>query len=106
MATGAKEAANANPNAAQLLKQALTANTKKEGNADSIAAGAKKEESSKSAGESRDKNKCIICLDREKVFACIPCGHLVLCDMCSSMRGLNSCPLCRVPISSLIKIYL
>jgi hypothetical protein len=36
---------------------------------------------------------CVICFDREKNTAFIPCGHFGLCDACA--LGLRRCPVCR-----------
>ena len=29
--------------------------------------------------------ECTVCLDADKSFACMPCGHLCMCDMCAAM---------------------
>eukprot|EP00164_Ancoracysta_twista_P001154 GFYU01001515.1.p1 GENE.GFYU01001515.1~~GFYU01001515.1.p1 ORF type:complete len:343 (+),score=80.62 GFYU01001515.1:16-1044(+) len=57
--------------------------------------------------------KCLICLERDKCMAVIPCGHMVSCEQCceqvaagpsNSKKG-HACPVCRESISSFMKIY-
>ena len=52
---------------------------------------------------------CCVCLGEQRATeACIPCGHLVLCQSCGprcrDTRG--KCPFCRAPILELIKIQM
>ena len=52
----------------------------------------------------RDERLCKICADKELGVVFIPCGHLVTCTTCAA--SLNSCPVCRSTITSLVKTYL
>jgi hypothetical protein len=55
------------------------------------------------------KNPCTICLDKPRIYASVPCGHLSLCESCGKDDGLakikNSCPCCRENITGLLRIY-
>ncbi len=48
-------------------------------------------------------DKCIICLDAEKVLAILPCGHLTTCVSCG--HAVKSCPLCRGQKEAVVTIY-
>lgn len=63
---------------------------------------------------------CIICADREKNTAFTKCGHLCMCFPCAESyknqttpgptrsrqtRRKNLCPVCRQPITSILRIY-
>ena len=54
--------------------------------------------------ENEDNMKCSICLDNNKCMLFLPCKHVSCCEKCA--ENLDSCPLCRNPIQSKIKIYL
>jgi ubiquitin len=54
--------------------------------------------------ELEEKNKCIICLDGDKEFAIIPCGHLVLCSTCVNIK-INKCPICQGIIQKILRIF-
>jgi uncharacterized protein YbdZ (MbtH family) len=53
--------------------------------------------------ELTDDNSCIICLEKERCVALIPCGHLCLCRDCSGTQ--TKCPVCRTPIQDLLRTY-
>jgi len=67
------------------------------------------EEKNKSLNDrvQNSENDCVICLERSKSMACVPCGHYVLCKECSSEIISNSgiCPICRRHIVQFIQIY-
>ncbi|KAL3333914.1 hypothetical protein AABB24_030602 [Solanum stoloniferum] len=50
---------------------------------------------------------CIICWEASVEGACVPCGHMVGCMQClnqiKSKKG--ECPICRVKIDQVIKLY-
>merc|ERR1719193_2237107 len=48
-----------------------------------------------SSNQEVDHVKCNICIDREKNFVCIPCGH-AFCSVC--IKELSLCPLCRASV--------
>lgn len=47
---------------------------------------------------------CVICVENERENACIPCGHLCLCNGCS--KKILLCPLCRKDVESFIHVYM
>ena len=59
--------------------------------------------------EHREVASCAICLDGPRTHSCVPCGHLVLCNICASpdlLRRLDfKCPICRQDILMAIEIY-
>jgi hypothetical protein len=52
---------------------------------------------------------CVVCHDQKPVMAVVPCGHLCLCEGCSSscmeISGSRLCPLCRGNMQTTMKIY-
>jgi hypothetical protein len=60
-----------------------------------------------------EKYECIVCMDNKKEIILEPCGHLVYCYVCCSnyynncydkMKKLE-CPMCRIEVNGIIKIY-
>jgi E3 ubiquitin-protein ligase RGLG len=47
-------------------------------------------------------HQCCVCMERHKNTA-LGCGH-VLCENCA--RSVSTCPLCKQPIASRLKLYL
>eukprot|EP00981_Chlorochromonas_danica_P008155 scaffold2028_cov181-Ochromonas_danica.AAC.33 len=55
-----------------------------------------------------DLSQCMVCYDRKKCIAFIPCGHCCLCEHCLSSvlnAKSDSCPVCRIPVREHIKIF-
>lgn len=55
-----------------------------------------------------DEKLCIVCLDRPKVMAILPCGHMCLCEKCGEMYKKDktkTCPECRRKIEGVYKIF-
>lgn len=52
-------------------------------------------------------NCCVICLGGIKVYACIPCGHKILCEKCrkTAVHLLKRCPVCRTKTERILRIY-
>jgi hypothetical protein len=52
---------------------------------------------------------CVICLTKAPRFAIIPCGHLIFCDDCGTKDNINKikneCSVCKIHITSLMRIY-
>lgn len=42
-----------------------------------------------------EKELCIVCMDRPRCYAFLPCGHICCCQECT--KSLDQCPLCRQP---------
>eukprot|EP00483_Globobulimina_turgida_P009036 UN09054 len=43
---------------------------------------------------SNDRGECIVCMDNERLYVCIPCGHLCLCAKCKQLIN-KKCPICQ-----------
>ncbi|CCU55446.1 inhibitor of apoptosis 4 [Adoxophyes honmai entomopoxvirus 'L'] len=48
----------------------------------------------------KDMDNCIICLDNEKFYIYIPCGHFYVCKFCQ--KNIKTCPICRSNIVNCI----
>ena len=50
---------------------------------------------------------CSLCLDSAACRACVPCGHMVVCDACSAQadRQLRACPVCRKACERIMRVY-
>ncbi|KAG5490274.1 hypothetical protein JKF63_00394 [Porcisia hertigi] len=53
---------------------------------------------------SRDKQLCVVCMDRPRCYAFLPCGHISCCQECT--KSLDQCPLCRQPREGLCQVSL
>jgi hypothetical protein len=52
----------------------------------------------------KDQKMCKICYDNDANIVFLPCGHLVVCEDCSS--SIRECPVCRRSIQGILKAYL
>ncbi len=52
-----------------------------------------------------DHRVCVVCLERAKSTALVPCGHMCLCDSCASAKGLKKCPICRADVVSVLRVF-
>jgi hypothetical protein len=50
---------------------------------------------------------CMICMERPKVIALIPCGHKAYCAECfvDPILGQENCPYCRTAVTETIRLY-
>eukprot|EP00929_Paragymnodinium_shiwhaense_P054392 TRINITY_DN27258_c0_g1_i1.p1 TRINITY_DN27258_c0_g1~~TRINITY_DN27258_c0_g1_i1.p1 ORF type:complete len:268 (-),score=32.46 TRINITY_DN27258_c0_g1_i1:117-920(-) len=53
---------------------------------------------------------CTICMARRKDTVIVPCGHKAVCQECaetltSSRGSQNRCPLCRMPIQQVVRVF-
>ena len=48
--------------------------------------------------------ECVVCMDKAGDYACVPCGHLCLCDDCKDNVD-RKCPVCRKRCDCIIKIF-
>lgn len=53
--------------------------------------------------DSKEKNKCGICTDKEINCVIIPCGHLQYCLDC--IEKVRNCPTCRASITGRVKTF-
>ena len=47
---------------------------------------------------------CSYCEDGDATCACIPCGHLCICDSCAAGDDIAACPECHSPCLACVKI--
>ena len=57
------------------------------------------------ASEDGGQDQCGICYIHKKKYACVPCGHLCMCGECANKIE-DMCPICKMKISNIIKIYI
>ena len=48
-------------------------------------------------------DECKLCTERGANIIFLPCGHLYVCKQCAT--NLNKCPICRVEINQILKVY-
>jgi hypothetical protein len=61
----------------------------------------------------KEKRLCVICMDRPKTHALLPCAHKCVCESCAGElmppgnAALTSvlCPLCRHEVTSIVKVF-
>ena len=53
-----------------------------------------------------EENECAVCFDAPKIMLIVPCGHKCMCNGCATQlkNGGHSCPICRGPINSILKV--
>lgn len=51
-----------------------------------------------------DAKICVICMDSSYDTLLYPCNHLAVCSIC--VESLTNCPMCRVPITGYVKVFL
>lgn len=50
---------------------------------------------------------CCVCMNAEKEYALDPCGHVLWCETCYTKSDLAAgCPLCRIPVTKAIRVYI
>lgn len=52
----------------------------------------------------KEKKLCVVCLDRVKVVALIPCGHMCMCVTCARAPH-GDCPLCRASVTGTLRVF-
>ena len=70
--------------------------------------GGEQKEGGGGGGDGGDKDICVICMDKLKNHALVPCGHLCLCRDCTSILRRQDgarCPICRTEITSALEIF-
>jgi len=55
------------------------------------------------AEEQREASECVVCKERAKRICFGPCGHLICCEVCAA--GLDTCPVCRGPVTSKLRAF-
>jgi hypothetical protein len=59
----------------------------------------------RSDAEDAYKLKCVICTDKERGAAFIPCGHVVCCTKCSLLAVGGPCPICRCDVVASMRVF-
>jgi len=52
-----------------------------------------------------DRQACVICLQKDAVFATVPCGHKAFCEDCQQHAKGRNCPVCRGHVGNVMRIY-
>ena len=47
--------------------------------------------------------ECVVCLERPRAVALVPCGHACVCQPCGDM--MQECPVCRSHIEIRLRIF-
>jgi hypothetical protein len=47
--------------------------------------------------------ECVVCMDRPLEMVFVPCGHICVCEECSSQ--ISRCPICRTRTQMAVKVY-
>jgi len=53
----------------------------------------------------RAEKECVLCYDRTKAIAFVPCGHLVACETCDHRAQMVRCPICQAAIKQRVRIF-
>jgi hypothetical protein len=69
------------------------------------AKGIEAQEVRKSQEAEQENNDCVICFDKNKTHAIIPCGHHCVCGECAKILAGNNCPICRCKVEGAIHIF-
>ena len=49
---------------------------------------------------------CVVCMSNERAVACVPCGHMCLCEGCGTTGGVgDKCPMCRTAVSMFMRVF-
>ncbi len=51
-----------------------------------------------------ENKECVVCMDDNRWIACVPCGHLCVCEKCKNVID-GKCPICQRKCVSFVKIY-
>ena len=51
--------------------------------------------------------ECVICMERDKNVAFLPCGHYIACEECAKLlqHDIGMCAICSAGIESVLRIY-
>ncbi|XP_033109552.1 GRIP1-associated protein 1-like isoform X2 [Anneissia japonica] len=55
--------------------------------------------------ENKKARRCVVCLERLKCVAYMPCKHLATCEQCDHRLSQRVCPIDRTQIEGSVKIY-
>lgn len=50
--------------------------------------------------------QCVVCMKEERCVACVPCGHIAVCESCGKKDVLGKkCPMCRTEVAWFMRVY-
>ena len=54
-----------------------------------------------------EAQECVVCMEQEKSYVLVPCGHAVVCQSCAEniMATTRACPVCRQHVEQVIKLF-
>ena len=55
-----------------------------------------------------DETECVVCLDRTRTHAFVPCGHMCVCEECSAAvmdAAEQRCPVCRADVMMAMQMF-
>jgi len=58
----------------------------------------------KQAEEIKKQRQCVVCKDKDRSVAFVPCGHLCVCEVCT--QAVNECPICHQAVQQKMKIVI
>jgi len=68
------------------------------------------EESKLEHGVGNERATCVFCLDAAPTLACVPCGHVCMCDQDAKVFAAQAtdlrCPICRNPVQCTMRVYM
>jgi hypothetical protein len=65
--------------------------------------------SSGSSPVETSRSVCIVCMEQPPTLACVPCGHVCMCEddaVAFSRQADRRCPICRNHVQAIMKVYL
>ena len=65
------------------------------------------------ASKEEDDRACVVCFERERALAFVPCGHRAVCDECAARLQQHAlagsiglvCPVCRTASNAVIRVF-
>lgn len=49
--------------------------------------------------------ECVMCLSEAASHVLVPCGHLLFCHLCGPLSKAAVCPVCRKPVTAVVKVW-
>jgi signal recognition particle receptor subunit beta/rubrerythrin len=65
----------------------------------------KREQLEEIINQNEEQTMCIVCEEHSIDVVCIPCGHLIMCQGCSTKLEESNCPSCRQHVTSFVRIF-
>jgi hypothetical protein len=61
------------------------------------------QEATPGRNDTEESHECVVCMDRGKTTAFVPCGHLCVCETCA--EACDICPMCRTVPQTKMRIW-